>query len=75
MKTKNPVQHNKTKHVEVDRHSIKEKIKDSSIELPFLKSEDQLADIFTKTVTGKPFTRVLSNLSIGDPTTHLEGEC
>ena len=75
MKTKNPVQHDKTKHVEVDRHSIKEKIEDNSIELPFVKSEDQLTDIFTKAVTGKTFTRVLNKLSIGDPTTHLEGEC
>jgi len=75
MKTKSPVQHDKTKHVEVDRHSIKEKIEDSSIELPFVKSEDQLADIFTKVVTGKAFTYVLSKLSIGDPTAHLEGEC
>ena len=75
MKTKNFVQHNRTKHVEVDRHFIKEKIEDSSIELPFVKSKDQLADIFTKVVIGKTFTRVLSKLSIGDPTAHLEGEC
>jgi len=75
MKTKNLVQHDKTKHVEVDKHSIKEKIEDNNIELPFVKSEDQLADIFTKAVTGKTFTRVLSKLSIGDPTAHLEGEC
>ena len=75
MKTKNPVQHDKTKHVEVDRDSIKEKIENNSIELPFVKSEDKLTDIFTKAVTGKTFTRVLSKLSIGDPTAHLEGEC
>jgi len=75
IKTKNLVQHDKTKHLEVDRHSIKEKIEDNSIELPFVKSEDQLADIFTKAVIGKTFTRVLSKLSIGDPTAHLEGEC
>ena len=59
----------------MDRHSIKEKIEDSNIELPFVKSEDKLADIFTKVVIGKTFTRVLSKLSIGDPTAHLEGEC
>jgi len=75
MKTKNLVQHDKIKLVKVDRHSIKEKIEDNSIELPFVKSEDHLADIFTKAVTGKTFTRVLSKLSIGDPTAHLEGEC
>jgi len=73
MKTKNLVQHDKTKHVEVEKYSIKEKIEDSSIELPFVKSEDQLADIFTKAVTSKIFTHVLSKLSISDPTAHLEG--
>jgi len=35
MKTKNPIQHDRTKHVEVDRHFIKEKIDDNNIELPF----------------------------------------
>jgi len=59
----------------VDIHSIKEKIEDNSIELPFVKSEDQLTDIFTKAVISKTFTRVLSKLSISDPTADLEGEC
>jgi len=71
----NPVQHDRTKHVEVDKHFIKEKIEDSSIELPFVRSEDQLADIFTKVVKGRAFTCVLNKLSIGDPTAYLEGEC
>jgi len=65
MKIKNPVQHDKTKHVEVDRHSIKEKIEDSGIELPFVKLKNQLVDIFTKVITCKTFTRILSKLSIG----------
>nr|GFA25451.1 putative reverse transcriptase, RNA-dependent DNA polymerase [Tanacetum cinerariifolium] len=44
----NPVQRNRTKHVEVDRHFIKEKLEAGLIELPFVKSSDQLADILTK---------------------------
>ena len=32
--SENPVQHDRTKHIEVERHFIKEKIEDSSIELP-----------------------------------------
>ncbi|RVW48516.1 Retrovirus-related Pol polyprotein from transposon TNT 1-94 [Vitis vinifera] len=44
----NPVQHDRTKHVEVDRHFIKQKLEDKVIQFPFVKSEDQLADILTK---------------------------
>ncbi|CAL8160383.1 unnamed protein product [Prunus armeniaca] len=43
--THNPVQHDRTKHVEVDRHFIKEKLEKKIIRLPFVKLEDQLADI------------------------------
>nr|GEX61280.1 putative ribonuclease H-like domain-containing protein [Tanacetum cinerariifolium] len=39
---------NRTKHAEVDRHFIKEKLEAGIIELPFVKSSDQLADILTK---------------------------
>ena len=73
--SENLIQHVRTKQVEVDKYFIKEKIEDSSIELLFVKSEDQLADILTKVVTGTTFTRVLSKISIGDPTAHIEGEC
>ncbi|KAL6318435.1 hypothetical protein AAG906_041201 [Vitis piasezkii] len=47
----NPVQHDRTKHVEVDRHFIKQKLEDKVIQFPFVKSEDQLADILTKVVS------------------------
>ena len=47
----NSVQHDRTKHVEVDRHFIKEKLTNGIISVPFVKSEDQLADILTKAVS------------------------
>jgi hypothetical protein len=40
--THNPVQHDRTKHVEVDKHFIKEKLEEKIIEISFVKSEDQL---------------------------------
>jgi len=58
--SKNHIQHDRTKHVGVDKHFIKEKIEDNSIELPFVRSEDQLAGILTKVVAGRAFTRVLN---------------
>ncbi|RVW94515.1 Retrovirus-related Pol polyprotein from transposon RE1 [Vitis vinifera] len=47
----NPVQHDHTKHVEVDRFFIKEKVDDKIVELPKIRSEDQLVDILTKAVS------------------------
>lgn len=51
----NPVQHDKTKHVEVDRHFIKEKLETKIIHIPFFWSKEQLSDILTKAVGLKNF--------------------
>lgn len=73
--SENPVQHDRTKHVEVDRHFIKEKLEARIVEVPFVRSEDQLADILTKAVSRQVFEATLHKLSIGYPTDQLEGEC
>ncbi|KAJ0621554.1 putative RNA-directed DNA polymerase [Helianthus annuus] len=73
--SENPVQHDRTKHVEVDRHFIKQKLEARIIELSFVRSKDQLAYILTKAVNGRLFNSCLHKLSISNPTTQLEGEC
>ena len=62
----NPVQLDQTKHVEVDRHFIKEKLEAKIVQFPFVKSEDQLADILTKAVSSRVFCDSLVKLGIGD---------
>ena len=44
----NPVQHSKTKHIRVRYHFIKEHVEEGTVELFFVKTEYQLADLFTK---------------------------
>ena len=61
--------------MEVDRHFVKEKLDEGVIELPFVRSEQQLADILTKAVNTKVFKEVLGKLNIGDAISQLEREC
>lgn len=63
----NPVQHDRTKYMEVDRHFIKDNIEAKTAELPFVKSEDQLTYILTKAVDARNFHEVLSKLRMSNP--------
>ena len=62
----NHVQHDCTKHVEINRHFIKEKIEDDIIVFPFVKLEQQLGDMLTKAVTFKAFSNSLDKLEMCD---------
>ncbi|XP_071728247.1 secreted RxLR effector protein 161-like [Rutidosis leptorrhynchoides] len=59
--SENPVQHDRTKHVEIERHFIREKLDGEIISLPSIRSEDQLANILTKSVNGRLLAKFLSS--------------
>nr|XP_011465358.1 PREDICTED: uncharacterized protein LOC105351732 [Fragaria vesca subsp. vesca] len=56
----------RTKHVEVDRHFIKEKLDGHVIFFPYVPTEEQLADILTKALSSKAFRDSLDKLGICD---------
>nr|GEU76369.1 putative reverse transcriptase, RNA-dependent DNA polymerase [Tanacetum cinerariifolium] len=51
----NPVQHSRTKHINVRYHFIKEKVEKGIVELFFVGTEYQLADLFTKVLPEERF--------------------
>ncbi|CAL2260363.1 unnamed protein product [Prunus armeniaca] len=62
----NPVQHDRTKHVKVDQHFIKEKPEHKLISIPFVPSSEQLADMLTHVVSKRRLEDSLDKLGIID---------
>ncbi|GJT12640.1 retrovirus-related pol polyprotein from transposon TNT 1-94 [Tanacetum coccineum] len=60
----NPVQHSRTKHIAVQYHFIKEQVKKGTIELYFVKTDYQLANIFTKSLSVDRFNYLVRRLGM-----------
>ena len=60
----NPVQHSKTKHIALRYHFIKDHVEEGNIEVHFIKTTKQLADIFTKALDEKSFIRIIEGLGM-----------
>nr|GEY17367.1 retrovirus-related Pol polyprotein from transposon TNT 1-94 [Tanacetum cinerariifolium] len=58
----NPVHHSHTKHIDVRYHFIKEKVKKGIVELFFVRTEYQLADLFTKALPVESFQYLVKRL-------------
>jgi hypothetical protein len=62
----NLVQHDRTKHVEIDRQFMKEKLQEGIICTPYVKTGEQLADILTKRVSSGVLHFALFKLGMQD---------
>ncbi|GJT39427.1 retrovirus-related pol polyprotein from transposon TNT 1-94 [Tanacetum coccineum] len=60
----NPVQHSRTKHITVRYHFIKEHVEKGIIELYFVKTDYQLADLFTKALPVDRFNYLVRRLEL-----------
>ncbi|GJS03423.1 retrovirus-related pol polyprotein from transposon TNT 1-94 [Tanacetum coccineum] len=60
----NNVQHSRAKHIDVRYHFIKEQVKNRIVELYFVRTEYQLADIFTKPLPRERFNFLIEKLGM-----------
>ena len=62
----NPVQHTRTKHIEIRHHFIRDHVARGDIELSYVCTKDQLADFFTKPLDEARFCYLRNELNIID---------
>ncbi|KAI3493581.1 hypothetical protein L1887_40782 [Cichorium endivia] len=63
----NPIQHSMTKHIDLRYHFIKDQILEGNIELYFIPTDDQVADLFTKALDSTKFNNFLDKLGMLKP--------
>ena len=70
-----PVQHQRTKHIEMDIHFVREKVARGEVRVLHVPSRYQIADIFTKGLPRVLFTDFRDSLSVREPPASTEGVC
>jgi hypothetical protein len=60
----NPIFHRRTKHVEVDYYFVRERVASHQLEVRFISSKDQIADIMTKPLPVTAFSNLRHNLNL-----------
>ena len=71
----NPVQHQRTKYVEIDLHFVREKVTLGHIRVLHVPTTSQYADVFTKGLPTSLFQEFRSSLNVRHAPDQTAGEC
>ncbi|GKF50390.1 ribonuclease H-like domain-containing protein, partial [Tanacetum coccineum] len=73
--TVNPVQHHRTKHIEIDIHFVRDMVARGHVRVLHVPSRYQYADIFTKGLPSALFEEFRSSLSVRSSPAPTAGDC
>jgi predicted aldo/keto reductase-like oxidoreductase len=62
----NPVEHSRTKHIDIRYHFLRDHQQKGDIKIVYVSTHNQLADIFTKPLDEKTFSKLRIELNILD---------
>jgi hypothetical protein len=62
--SKNPILHLKTKHIPIKYHFLKEQVTNRVVQLNYIRSIEQIVDIFTKPLAKTPFEYLRQKLGV-----------
>jgi hypothetical protein len=62
----NPIEHNRTKHIDIQYHFLRDHQQRGEIAIAYVSTHNQLADIFTKPLDEKTFSKLRNELNVLD---------
>jgi len=62
--SKNPILHSRAKHIEIKHHFIRDYVQKGILDIQFIDTDHQWADIFTKLLTVERFNFIKKNLNM-----------
>jgi uncharacterized beta-barrel protein YwiB (DUF1934 family) len=62
----NPVEHSRTNQIDIRYHFLRDHQQKGDIEIAYVNTQNQLADIFTKPLDEKTFSKLRNELNIHD---------
>ncbi|KAK9048876.1 hypothetical protein SSX86_032155 [Deinandra increscens subsp. villosa] len=69
----NPVFHSRMKHLALDFHFVREKVRDGSLRVNHISGDDQLADVLTKPLLRPRFNYLISKIGLASALSILRG--
>jgi len=73
--SENPVFHNKSKHIEIKYHYIRDMVQRKEVHVQYLSTHEQIADIFTKPLAKTKFKYFHEKLGLMENVSLAEREC